>query len=87
WTHHASPPSLTRTFLFPTFKSAMSFITRVADLAARERHHPEWANVYNRVMVRWVTHRPRDGPEGPRVTELDVRVARECEEIAGDVGL
>lgn len=37
------------------------------------KHHPEWANVYNEVFVRWTTHRPRG------LSERDLEMARFCE--------
>ena len=33
------------------FNTAFGFMTRVALLAEKKDHHPEWFNVYNKVQV------------------------------------
>jgi 4a-hydroxytetrahydrobiopterin dehydratase len=48
--------ALEREFEFPTFPEAISFVTRVADLAEAENHHPDIAVHYRRVTLRWWTH-------------------------------
>ena len=63
-------PALTRTLRFADFNAAFGFMTRVALLADKVDHHPEWSNVYNRVEVLLTTH-DADG-----VTERDVAMAR-----------
>jgi 4a-hydroxytetrahydrobiopterin dehydratase len=55
---------------------AFGFISRVALAAERHNHHPEWSNVYNRVIIRWTTH-----SEGG-VTDLDLKLARLCDRFA-----
>lgn len=47
---------LHREFKFPDFVSAFAFMTRVALLAERANHHPEWSNVYNTVVIDLTTH-------------------------------
>lgn len=47
---------LARDFAFADFAAAFAFMTRVALLAERRNHHPEWHNVYNRVAIRLSTH-------------------------------
>jgi 4a-hydroxytetrahydrobiopterin dehydratase len=47
---------LHRTFRFPDFVSAFGFMTRVALVAERMDHHPEWSNVYGTVTVDLTTH-------------------------------
>lgn len=47
---------LHREFKFDNFVSAFGFMTRVALLAERMDHHPEWSNVYNRVVIDLQTH-------------------------------
>lgn len=69
--------AITRTFRFDDFNAAFGFMTRVALMADKLDHHPEWFNVYNRVEVLLATH-DADG-----VTELDVQLARFMDEIAG----
>ena len=45
-----------RTFHFEDFSAAFAFMTRVALLAEKMDHHPEWFNVYNRVEITLSTH-------------------------------
>jgi 4a-hydroxytetrahydrobiopterin dehydratase len=48
--------ALHRAFKFPDFVSAWGFMCRVALLAEKADHHPEWSNVYNRVEITLSTH-------------------------------
>ncbi|MCG6120266.1 MAG: 4a-hydroxytetrahydrobiopterin dehydratase, partial [Blastomonas sp.] len=47
---------ITRTFKFTDFVEAFGFMTRVAILAEKADHHPEWSNVYSRVEILLTTH-------------------------------
>lgn len=47
---------LHREFKFDTFATAFWFMNRVAMEAERMDHHPEWSNVYNRVVIDLQTH-------------------------------
>jgi len=70
---------LHREYRFRTFVQAFGFMTQVALLAERAAHHPEWFNVYNRVVVDLTTH------EAGGITRKDLDLAREIEEIAGQM--
>ena len=48
--------ALHREFRFRDFSEAFSFMTRVAMVAEQHDHHPEWSNVYDRVVVDLRTH-------------------------------
>jgi len=61
--------AITRKFQFVDFDAAFSFMTRVALLASKMDHHPEWFNVYNKVEVTLATH-----DEGG-VTHKDIQLA------------
>jgi 4a-hydroxytetrahydrobiopterin dehydratase len=41
---------------FDNFVDAFDFMTKVAELAERHSHHPDWSNVYNKVSIRLTTH-------------------------------
>ena len=47
---------LHREFRFDDFVAAFGFMSKVALAAERMDHHPEWFNVYNRVVVDLRTH-------------------------------
>ncbi len=48
--------ALEREFRFKDFAAALDFVNRVGELAERERHHPDIAIRYNKVVLRWWTH-------------------------------
>ena len=62
--------ALSRKLEFVDFDAAFSFMTRVALLAAKMDHHPEWFNVYNRVDVTLATH------DAGGVTAKDIDMAQ-----------
>ncbi|HYA76453.1 MAG TPA: 4a-hydroxytetrahydrobiopterin dehydratase [Burkholderiaceae bacterium] len=70
WRHDAEREAIVREFLFTDFGQAFSFMTQVALAAERHDHHPEWANVYNRVNVVWRTH------DAGGLTQRDFDMAR-----------
>lgn len=67
---------LLRHFKFNNFSEAFAFMTRVALLAEKQNHHPEWKNVYNRVEIRLSTH-----DAGNLVTEKDRRLAAAIDQL------
>ncbi|KAK3115462.1 hypothetical protein LTR53_005164 [Teratosphaeriaceae sp. CCFEE 6253] len=74
---------LERPFTFGTFAATWAFMNDVAAECKRQRHHPEWANVFTRTEIRWTTHRPRG------LSSKDTVMARFCDEAAarhGEVG-
>ena len=56
WALREDGLAITRRFTFADFSEAFAFMTRVALLAEKADHHPEWANVWNRVDVTLTTH-------------------------------
>jgi 4a-hydroxytetrahydrobiopterin dehydratase len=68
--------ALERTFELGSFREAIAFVGRVADLAEAENHHPDMAISYRRVTLRWTTH-----SEGG-ITERDRELAVRSEELA-----
>ena len=69
--------AIARTFSFKDFNAAFGFMTRVALLAERMNHHPEWRNVWNRVEVTLSTH------DAGGLTERDLKLAEAMDRIAG----
>jgi len=45
-----------REFELESFPAAIAFVSRVAELAERENHHPDIDIRYRKVLVRWTTH-------------------------------
>jgi len=78
--HDGDRPAIVRHLTFADFNAAFGFMTRVALLADKVDHHPEWSNVYNRVEVLLTTH-DADG-----VTHRDVEMARFIDEAAATMG-
>lgn len=68
--------SLTRSFKFKDFIEAWSFMTKVAMVAEKMNHHPEWSNVYNKVEITLTTH-----DKGSTVTEKDRALAKEIDKF------
>ena len=68
---------LHREFQFRDFVTAFGFMTSVALVAESMNHHPEWFNVYNRVVVDLTTH------DASGITKLDLQLARRMESLAG----
>jgi 4a-hydroxytetrahydrobiopterin dehydratase len=56
WDYDEARDAITRRFTFRDFSEAFAFMTRVALLAEKADHHPEWSNVWNRVDVLLTTH-------------------------------
>lgn len=65
---------LVRNFEFKDFVEAFSFMTKVALLAEKHNHHPEWSNVYNKVEIRLSTH-----DAGNIITDKDRKLAAAIE--------
>jgi 4a-hydroxytetrahydrobiopterin dehydratase len=56
WQYDREAKGIRRSLLFTDFAEAFGFMTRVAILAEKADHHPEWFNVYNRVEITLTTH-------------------------------
>ncbi|MBP8670829.1 MAG: 4a-hydroxytetrahydrobiopterin dehydratase [Sphingobium sp.] len=56
WQWDEQRDAIRRTFAFADFVEAFAFMTRVALLAEKADHHPEWSNIYNSVDVLLTTH-------------------------------
>jgi 4a-hydroxytetrahydrobiopterin dehydratase len=67
---------LKKTFKFSDFQEAFAFMTRVAFLAEKQNHHPNWSNVYNTVEIELSTH-----DAGDIVTDKDHKLAKAIDKI------
>ncbi|MBS0275559.1 MAG: 4a-hydroxytetrahydrobiopterin dehydratase [Proteobacteria bacterium] len=70
WKETKDGEAIARNFKFEDFNEAFGFMTRVALLADKMDHHPEWFNVYNKVEVVLSTH------DAGGVTQNDIDMAR-----------
>ncbi len=71
---------LRREFKFANFVEAFGFMASAAIEAEKMNHHPEWFNVYSKVIVDLTTH------DAGGITELDLELARKMNNLAGDRG-
>ena len=77
WSEVAGRDAITKKFAFEDFSEAFGFMARVALVAEKLDHHPEWVNVYNRVEVTLATH------DAGGVTERDIALAGAMDRLAG----
>ncbi|MEL7736945.1 4a-hydroxytetrahydrobiopterin dehydratase [Citromicrobium bathyomarinum] len=56
WEMASDRDAIVRTFKFEDFSEAWGFMNRVALIAEKNDHHPEWFNVYNTVEITLTTH-------------------------------
>ncbi len=56
WRRTDGRDAIERSFKFKDFSAAWAFMTRIALLAEKHDHHPEWSNTYNRVTILLTTH-------------------------------
>ena len=76
WSDVEGRDAIARTFVFRDFNEAFGFMTRVALVAERNDHHPEWFNVYKTVEVVLTTH------SAGGVTKRDIALAQAMNKIA-----
>lgn len=69
---------LRRELRFEDFACAFGFMTRLALVAEKLDHHPDWSNVYNRVTLELSTH------DAGGLTALDFELAAAANRILGD---
>jgi 4a-hydroxytetrahydrobiopterin dehydratase len=67
---------LSRSFEFKNFSEAWAFMNRVALLAEKMDHHPNWSNVYNKVTIELTSH-----DAGNTVTERDRKLAKAIDKL------
>ena len=67
---------LKKSFEFKDFSQAFAFMTRVALLAEKMNHHPNWSNVYNKVTIELSSH-----DAGNTVTTKDRKLAKAIDQL------
>jgi 4a-hydroxytetrahydrobiopterin dehydratase len=77
WSDVSGRDAISKKFTFKNFNEAFGFMSRVALVAEKMDHHPEWSNVYKTVDVTLSTH------DAGGLTELDVKLAEAMDQIAG----
>ncbi len=76
WTLEADRDAIEKTYIFDDFIAAFGFMSSVALVAQQMDHHPEWFNVYNRVLVVLTTH------DAGGLTRLDIDLASAMDALA-----
>jgi 4a-hydroxytetrahydrobiopterin dehydratase len=80
WSEVAGRDAIARSFTFRDFNEAFGFMARVALVAEKSDHHPEWRNVYKTVEVTLATH------DAGGVTQKDIELAKAMDAIAKQFG-
>jgi 4a-hydroxytetrahydrobiopterin dehydratase len=75
WTKVRGRDAITRKFQFKNFDQAWRFMSRVALLAKKMDHHPEWFNVYSKVEITLSTH------DAGGLSLRDIRLARAIDKL------
>ncbi len=76
WQQAPGRDAIVRAFRFADFSEAWAFMTRIALLAEKHDHHPEWSNVYNRVEITLTTH------DAGGLSERDLALAAAIDKFA-----
>lgn len=75
WVVQEDRDAIVKTFKFKSFVDAFGWMTKIAIIAEKMDHHPEWFNVYNRVDVTLTTH------DANGLSALDVKMARKMDTL------
>lgn len=70
WAMAGEKDAIRREFKFADFNQAWGFMTRVALLAEKFDHHPDWSNVWNTVRIELSTH------DVGGLSDNDIKLAR-----------
>ena len=77
WQEVDGRDAISKSFQFKDFSEAFGWMTRVAMVAEKADHHPEWFNVYRTVDVTLSTH------DAGGLTEKDTALAKQMDRLAG----
>ena len=78
WREVEGRDAIAKRFEFADFNAAFGWMARVALVAEKMDHHPEWTNVYRRVDVILASH------DAGGVTARDIALAKEMDRLAGE---
>lgn len=76
WTYDEDKGAITRVFKFADFSAAFAFMARVALLAEKAGHHPDWSNSYNKVTIGLTTH------DAGGLSARDIALAQAIDKLA-----
>ncbi len=76
WTRVDGREAIAKTYVFRNFVEAFGWMTRVAIVAEKMNHHPEWSNVYKTVQVTLTSH------DTGTITARDIRLAMRMDALA-----
>ena len=68
--------AITKPFTFANFNAAFGFMTRLAMVAEKLNHHPEWSNIYKTVTITLTTH------DAAGLTARDIEFAKLADQFA-----
>ena len=77
WKLSRKGTAIRRSFKFNDFSEAFAFMTRVAMLAEKRDHHPEWSNIYNKVEIELTTH------DAGGLSRRDIKMAKKIDDLIG----
>jgi 4a-hydroxytetrahydrobiopterin dehydratase len=78
WSLVEGRDAISKRFQFADFNAAFGWMTRIAMVAEKMDHHPEWSNVYRTVDVTLTTH------AAGGLTALDIALATAMDKAAGE---
>lgn len=76
WARVEGRDALRREFRFADFSTAFAFMTRVALIAEKLDHHPDWSNSYDRVVIELSSH------DVGGLSARDVRMAKAIDALS-----
>ena len=80
WQKVKGREAIAKQFMFADFNATFAWMSRIAMMAEKMDHHPEWDNVYKTVTVVLITH------DAGGVSDLDITMAKFMDKTAGAAG-
>ena len=68
--------AIEKEFIFASFEQAFDFMIKSKDIIDQLNHHPEWINVYNKILITFTTH------DTGGISDLDIQLAMAMDELA-----